>query len=43
MEERTNLLRPMTISEILDDTFKVYGKNLSTILVYSAIIGGIFP
>lgn len=42
MEERTNLLRPMTISEILDDTFKVYGKNLSTILIYSAIIGGIF-
>jgi hypothetical protein len=42
MEERTNLLRPMTISEILDDTFKVYGKNLSTILVYSALIGGIF-
>ena len=26
MEDSTNLLKPMTVSEILDDTFKVYGK-----------------
>ncbi|HZJ57972.1 MAG TPA: hypothetical protein VFD89_07000 [Clostridia bacterium] len=42
MEERTNVLKPMTVSEILDDTFRVYGKNLWTVLIYSAVIGGIF-
>ncbi len=42
LEERTNSLKPMTVSEILDNTFRVYGKNLPAILMFSAVVGGVF-
>lgn len=42
LEERANTLKPMTVSEILDNTFRIYGKNILAILVFSALIGGAF-
>lgn len=41
LDDRADSLKPMTVSEILDNTFKVYGKNLPAILVFSALIGGL--
>lgn len=42
MNENSNFLRPMSIGEILDNTFKIYGRNLLSILVFSAVIAGVF-
>jgi len=42
MNENSNFLRPMSVGEILDNTFKIFGRNLLSILVFSAVIGGVF-
>ena len=42
MDDNTNTLRTMSIGEILDNTFKVYGRNFLSILAFSTVIGGIF-
>ncbi|MFY9175798.1 MAG: hypothetical protein WAO47_12050 [Caldicoprobacterales bacterium] len=42
MNENANSLRAMSVGEILDNTFKIYGRNFLSILVFSAVIGGVF-
>ncbi|HZJ82780.1 MAG TPA: hypothetical protein VFD57_03115 [Clostridia bacterium] len=42
IEENINFLKPMTVSEILDNTFRTYRDNFVAIMVFSAIIGGFF-
>ncbi|NLJ40437.1 MAG: hypothetical protein GX352_02320 [Clostridiales bacterium] len=41
LDEPKALLQPMTLSKILDKTFKIYGSNFAAIMVFSALIGGI--
>lgn len=42
INKNSHFLRPMSIGEILDNTFKIYGRNLLSILVFSAVIAGVF-
>ncbi|NLI59878.1 MAG: hypothetical protein GX375_00410 [Clostridiales bacterium] len=42
VDERNDLLKPMSTTEILDNTFKIYGRNFLTVLIFSAVIGGIY-
>lgn len=42
MDKEVKILKPMTMSEILDDTFKIFGRNFRAILIFSALISGVY-
>lgn len=42
IDNETSSLKPLTVSQILDNTFRVYKNNFAAIMIFSAAIGGFF-